>query len=387
MRSSLVVLLLASLPCGVLAQSDRDWRLCRAVDADHLAILACTRLIDSSGLSERDRATAHVIRGSAHWRQRDFDQAIADENEAIRIDPNLAAAYVARSAAYGSKADDDQAIADANKALDIDPNIAAAHLDRGIARGHKGDVDGAIADTTRAVELDPHNALGLISLGTLHAKKREPGLAYADFGNATEIEPGGGFDGYRVRGMAFERRSDFRHAIADFSRWIEIDPACAFAYALRADALLRNDEHAFADATRAIDINPRSAVGHEIRGRIYAFRRDPARAADDFAAWIETEPNNASAYHLRGRVYTDNYDYDRDRGFHQGDRDRARQRRCLSRSQPRLREKAEPDCGARRLQPGDRGSEAEDPIQRSPAAVSCGWPVVHSPDSALRSDL
>jgi hypothetical protein len=42
MRSSLVVLLLASLPCGVLAQIDRDWRLCSAVDADHLAIPAHT---------------------------------------------------------------------------------------------------------------------------------------------------------------------------------------------------------------------------------------------------------------------------------------------------------------------------------------------------------
>jgi hypothetical protein len=105
MRSSLV-LLLASLPCGVLAQSDRDWRLCSAVDADHLAIPACTRLIDSSAPSERDHATAYVIRGSAHWRQRDFDEAIADENGAIKIDPNLAAGYVARSAAYGSKEDD-----------------------------------------------------------------------------------------------------------------------------------------------------------------------------------------------------------------------------------------------------------------------------------------
>jgi tetratricopeptide (TPR) repeat protein len=49
----------------------------------------------------------------------------------------------------------------------------------------------------------------------------------------------------------------------------------------------------------------------KIRGRIYAFRRDPARAVDDFTAWIESEPKNASADHLRGRVYTDNYDYDR----------------------------------------------------------------------------
>src|SRR6202043_4137754 len=119
MRLSLVVVLLASLPCGALAESDRDCRVCGAVAAAHLAIPACTRLIDSSALSERDRATAYVVRGSAHWRQRDFDAAIADENEAIKIDPNLAAAHVARSAAYGSKEDDDQAIADAGKALEI----------------------------------------------------------------------------------------------------------------------------------------------------------------------------------------------------------------------------------------------------------------------------
>jgi tetratricopeptide (TPR) repeat protein len=99
MRASLVALMLALLPCGALAQSVQEWRLCRAEDTDHLVIPACTRLIESNTLSQRDLAFAYVMRGKAHWRQRDYDDAIADENEALKIDPNLVAAYVARSAA------------------------------------------------------------------------------------------------------------------------------------------------------------------------------------------------------------------------------------------------------------------------------------------------
>jgi tetratricopeptide (TPR) repeat protein len=188
MRASLVALLLVLVPSGVLAQV-QEWRLCRAEDADHLVIPACTRLIESNTLSRRDRAIAYAIRGKAHWRQQNFDDAIADENEALKLNPNLVAAYVARSAAYvarsaayvarsgdyGVKEDDDQAI-------EIDPNVAAAYHNRGIARGHNGDLDGAIADTTRAIEIDPNSALAFISRGDLHSRKRERGLAYADFG-------------------------------------------------------------------------------------------------------------------------------------------------------------------------------------------------------------
>ena len=56
MRALSLALVLASLPCVALAQSERDWRQCRAEDADHLAIPACTRLLDSHALSERDQA-------------------------------------------------------------------------------------------------------------------------------------------------------------------------------------------------------------------------------------------------------------------------------------------------------------------------------------------
>src|SRR5216684_3546467 len=203
MRALWMALMLVSVPGGVLAQSVQDWRLCRAVDADHLVIPACTRLIEQNKLSQGDR-------------------------------------------------------------------------------GIKGDLDTAIADATRAIEIDPQYAWGFMSRGVLHSKRREPGPAHADFGKAIEIEPHGGFDGYRVRGMAFALRGDYRHAFADYSRWIEIDPNCAFAYALRGETYLRNgdEEHALADESKALEIDPRSADGHRIRGVIYQARGDQGRAVD-----------------------------------------------------------------------------------------------------------
>jgi hypothetical protein len=56
-----------------------------------------------------------------------------------------------------------------------------------------------------------------MSRGVLHSKRHEPGPAHADFGKAIEIEPRGGFDGYRVRGMAFVLKGDYRHAVGSRS--------------------------------------------------------------------------------------------------------------------------------------------------------------------------
>src|ERR1700756_57275 len=108
MRASLIVLVLATVPWGALAQSDQDWRLCRAVDADHLVIPACTRLIEAGNLAARNPAIASAPRGAAHGRQRNFNDAIADKNEAIKIAPTLAPAYAGRGAAYSNKGEDDQ---------------------------------------------------------------------------------------------------------------------------------------------------------------------------------------------------------------------------------------------------------------------------------------
>src|SRR3954467_11934005 len=57
---------------------------------------ACTALIDSKRFSRQNLAILHSNRGIAHGKAGDYDQAIADCDAALRINPNRLRAYVNR---------------------------------------------------------------------------------------------------------------------------------------------------------------------------------------------------------------------------------------------------------------------------------------------------
>src|SRR5229473_4082095 len=99
MKPIFVALALLLAPCVALAQSDQDRKSCDSEDVD-LAIPACTRLIEAGGLAVEDRAVAYDSRGVAYWRKRDYDQAIANYDKAIELDPKFARAYMRRGASY-----------------------------------------------------------------------------------------------------------------------------------------------------------------------------------------------------------------------------------------------------------------------------------------------
>ena len=77
------------------------------------------------------------------------DRAIADYNEAIRLDPKYAAAYNNRGNAYRDKGDTDRAIADFNEAIRLDPKLAHAYNNRGNAYVTKATRTVPLPTTTR----------------------------------------------------------------------------------------------------------------------------------------------------------------------------------------------------------------------------------------------
>jgi tetratricopeptide (TPR) repeat protein len=113
-----------------------DADTCKKVAGDD-SLAACTRLISSQALRGGDLAQAYASLGVIYIRFKgDWDRAIADYDEALRLDPKNAGAYAGRAAAYLRKGNVDRALPDLTKAF-------------GSIRGIPASVTSSVTTTTR----------------------------------------------------------------------------------------------------------------------------------------------------------------------------------------------------------------------------------------------
>ncbi len=97
-------------------------------------------------------ADAYYNRGRSYYNKKDYDRAIAEYNQALRLDPNYVYAYNNRGLVYYNLKDYDRAIADYNQALKLDPHYTAAYNNRELAYKDK-------KDYAQALKLDPNKAI------------------------------------------------------------------------------------------------------------------------------------------------------------------------------------------------------------------------------------
>lgn len=155
-------------------------------------ILLLVALPLTSGCANMDTAPmdarAYTLRGRAYWKTGQYDQAIAEYNKALEINPRLDLAYYGRGIAYGSKAEYDRAISDFTKAVEIDPRFALAYSLRGSAYWKTGQYDQAIADYTKALEIDPRTAaVGYVSRAIAHHGLKNYDKAWDDVRKAQDL--------------------------------------------------------------------------------------------------------------------------------------------------------------------------------------------------------
>jgi lipoprotein NlpI len=244
------------------AQSDTDQcqfvgRLNKADDN----IAACDRVINDSKTSTQDRASALSSRCGWWWAKRDTDRALADCNEAIRVNRGLAAAYLNRGNVYLSKSDFDRAFADFNEALQLDPKNAWAYAERGNLYKNRGDIDHALADLNESIKLDPSYALARFARGDLYRKRGDLADAMTDMNETLKLDPNYAL-AYFTRGRLSYMLGNGPAALEDFSRAIKLDAEDPNAYFSRGVAYFtiggRNAD-AEADFRKAAELNPKDA--------------------------------------------------------------------------------------------------------------------------------
>lgn len=173
----------------------------------------------ASSAGTTEGAAEHIARARAALRkcaddnatgqQRQFvvdsDQALAECDKALEIDPQSAEAYCVRGRAWTLKHEYKKAIADLDKAIAINSKSAEAYSNRGDARLGLDDLDKALADCDKALSLDPKLAEAHFTRGMVFTRKAQ--LVEAHF----------------TRDMVLTR-NDREEAVTEFRRTLAIAP-------------------------------------------------------------------------------------------------------------------------------------------------------------------
>jgi tetratricopeptide (TPR) repeat protein len=108
-------------------------------------------------------------RGTIYRLKHEWDEAVPDYAEALRLNPTNALVYKNRAALYDHIGNFKGAIQDWNKGIRLEPNDPDAFVARGRARQNTGDYEGAKQDFDEGIRLDPRDASAYNNLAWLNA--------------------------------------------------------------------------------------------------------------------------------------------------------------------------------------------------------------------------
>jgi tetratricopeptide (TPR) repeat protein len=339
-----------------------DMETCKKSDGDD-ALAACTRLISSKTLRGGELAQAYVSRGLIYIRfKADWDRAIADYDEALKLNPKFAGAYAGRAAANLRKGNIDRALPDLNEGLRLDPKSPGIHNVFGYYYNKKGDHERALTEVNEALRLYPQYLYAFSNRGEIYEKKGEYTKALADFRMALSLDPDkkqiGGREAaegiarieqklaavagpdwttcsrapdredgipactrlisakklgsadlaqaYVWRGVAYLRfKGDYDLGLADFNEGLRLDPKIVAAYAGRAASYIRkgNLDLALKDLNEGLRLNPNHAGIHAVRGIYHIAKGKYDSGVVEFNTAIRLSPQYLYAYRHRAEAY------------------------------------------------------------------------------------
>ncbi len=238
--------------------------------------------------------------------------AVADLDRALEINKNATNAYVLRAdIAIHKNKDFQKALNDMNEAIKLQPQYAGFFINRAFLRYNLDDYFGAMADYDYAIQLEPMNSVALFNRGLLRAEVHDNDRAIDDFTKVLSLNSND-YKALYNRAMLYKDVHDFKNALIDINKVIEAYPSFAGAYFMRYDinrlsgnisAAEKDYNKSMALAKKPVDKseqkNSEASTAEETEPQEVVSNRFTSLLTIDNDTDVEEEYNNKS---IRGRV-------------------------------------------------------------------------------------
>ncbi len=254
-------------------------------------------------------AFAHFQLGYAYTALKRGDEARAEYERVIALDPKMPEAYLNLGILLLDKQEYAAAVAPLSKAVELIPAQSRPRSLLAVAQDRSGDQEGAARSFEGVLHLDPNDPAANGYLGELDLRRNKPADAESRFRHALEIRPDAP---EALQGLARSLEAQNKPEAADaYRKYLAVMPGDAGAQAHLVHLLVNAQEYeaalAIVTLQQAITLAPRDAQLMGGLGRVYLQNRDFTSAEKELKAALQIDPNNlvywkdlSSTYYLSG---------------------------------------------------------------------------------------
>ncbi len=184
---------------------------------------SCTDAKASDNSAQSPEIQKHIDKGIQFGNDGDFEKAIAEFKEVLKLDPKNVHAYNNIGVAYFRTGNLDQTIAYYTKAIDLGIADANMYFFRGQMYGKYQQEDAkAIKDYTKAIELQPKFSRAYLNRALSYSMLKEHDKAIADYNKMVEIRPADLKVIIDSRAEQYFEKGDYAKAWADVDKAKEL---------------------------------------------------------------------------------------------------------------------------------------------------------------------
>ncbi|XWS35215.1 hypothetical protein CRYUN_Cryun21dG0106900 [Craigia yunnanensis] len=262
----------------------------------------------SSAVYERNprRTDNLLLLGAIHYQLHNYDQCIAKNEEALRIDPHFAGCYGNMANAWKEKGNIDAAIRYYLFAIELQPNFADAWSNLASAYIRKGRLTEAAQCCRQALALNPRLVDAHSNLGNLMKIQGFVQEAYNCYLEALRIQPKFAIAWSNLAGL-FMEVGDLNRALQYYKEAVRLKPAFFDAYLHLGNVYkaLGMPQEAIVCYQRALQVRPDYSMAYGNLASIYYEQRNLDMAILNYRRAIAFDSRFLEAYNNLGNALKD----------------------------------------------------------------------------------